>query len=204
MRAKGVMRAGELPRRVGRGAHPRQPPAGGLTAPNRYPEIFAAAAAAVPDARRILSFGWSTEEGCVSLASISRSQRSSAPRYALNLVKAWKKRSDRIRFVYSSDCTLTRLAPFDVVFCMAMPRAPKKQRRLGVIPSRFSRSRAISSRASPARGLLRNPIRCIASVTRRTAVPAHPSQSPHNTTKALLPTASPKSGDGCLWRKREP
>ena len=35
------------------------------TAPNRYPEIFAAAAAA---ARRILSFGCSTGEECVSLA----------------------------------------------------------------------------------------------------------------------------------------
>ena len=38
------------------------------TAPNRYPEIFAAAAAAAPDARRILSFGCSTGEECVSLA----------------------------------------------------------------------------------------------------------------------------------------
>lgn len=38
------------------------------TAANRYPEIFAAAAAAAPDARRILSFGCSTGEECVSLA----------------------------------------------------------------------------------------------------------------------------------------
>jgi chemotaxis methyl-accepting protein methylase len=38
------------------------------TAPNRYPEIFAAAVAAAAAARRILSFGCSTGEECVSLA----------------------------------------------------------------------------------------------------------------------------------------
>ena len=38
------------------------------TALNRYPEIFAAAAAAAPDARRILSFGCATGEECVTLA----------------------------------------------------------------------------------------------------------------------------------------
>ena len=57
----------------------------------------------------------------------------------LSLVKAWKKQSDRIRFVYSSDRTLTRLAPFDVVFCMAVLRAPKKQQRLGVHRGSYDR-----------------------------------------------------------------
>ena len=39
------------------------------TALNRYPEIFACAANAAPDTRRILSFGCSTGEECVTLAS---------------------------------------------------------------------------------------------------------------------------------------
>jgi hypothetical protein len=39
------------------------------TALDRYPEIFAAAAAAAPNARRILSFGCSTGEECVTLAN---------------------------------------------------------------------------------------------------------------------------------------
>jgi hypothetical protein len=46
----------------------------------------------------------------------------------LSLLKAMKKRSDRIRFVYSSDRILTRLAPFDVVFCMAVLRTSKRRR----------------------------------------------------------------------------
>ena len=93
------------------------------TAPNRYPEIFAAAAAAAPDARRILSFGCSTGEECVSLAEyFPKAEITGAEINVLSLVKAWKKRSDRIRFVYSSDRTLTRLAPFDVVFCMLTNR----------------------------------------------------------------------------------
>src|SRR5262245_2068225 len=58
-------------------------------------------------------------------------------------VKAWKNRSDRIRFVYSSDRTLTRLAPFDVVFCMAVLRAPKKQQRLGNYPFTRFEERAL-------------------------------------------------------------
>ena len=49
------------------------------TAFNRYPEVFAAAAAAAPDARRILSFGCSSGEECVTLADYLRKPRSSAP-----------------------------------------------------------------------------------------------------------------------------
>ena len=129
------------------------------TAPNRYPEIFAAAAAAAPDARRILSFGCSTGEECVSLAEyFPKSEIIGAEINVLSLLKAWKKRSDRIRFVYSSDRTLTRLAPFDVVFCMAVLRAPKKQQRLGNYPFEVFAERALFLEfAGPARRLTRNP-----------------------------------------------
>ena len=96
------------------------------TAPDRYPEIFAAAAAAAPDARRILSFGCSTGEECVSLAQyFPKAENVGAEINVLSLLKAMKKRSDRIRFVYSSDRILSRLGGFDVVFCMAVLRAPK-------------------------------------------------------------------------------
>ncbi|HKA64196.1 MAG TPA: hypothetical protein VKD00_00570 [Methyloceanibacter sp.] len=62
MRAKGVFR------NLRRGNYAKvvaalTPGSHQLVAPNRYPEIFAAAAAAAPNARRILSFGCSTGEG---------------------------------------------------------------------------------------------------------------------------------------------
>jgi tRNA G46 methylase TrmB len=66
------------------------------TAPDRYPEIFAAAAAAAPDARRILSFGCSTGEECVSLAQyFPKAEIVGAEINVLSLLKAMKKRSDR-------------------------------------------------------------------------------------------------------------
>jgi trans-aconitate methyltransferase len=94
------------------------------TAPDRYPEIFAAAAAAAPDARRILSFGCSTGEECVSLAQyFPKAEIVGAEINVLSLLKAMKKRSDRIRFVYSSDRILSRLGGLDALFCMAVLRS---------------------------------------------------------------------------------
>jgi hypothetical protein len=49
--------------------HPRTHQAKSTTKLNRYPEIFAAATKAAPSARKILSFGCSTGEECVTLAN---------------------------------------------------------------------------------------------------------------------------------------
>jgi 2-polyprenyl-3-methyl-5-hydroxy-6-metoxy-1,4-benzoquinol methylase len=97
------------------------------TALNRYPEIFAAAAASASGAQKILSFGCSTGEECVTLAEyFSAAKVVGADINPINLLKARKHRSDRIRFVYASDRILSRLGHFDAVFCMAVLRTPKK------------------------------------------------------------------------------
>lgn len=94
------------------------------TALNRYPEIFAAAAAAAPDARRILSFGCSSGEECVTLADYFPAAKIiGAEINPVILLKALKHRSKRIRFVYASDHILRKLAGFDLVFCMAVLRS---------------------------------------------------------------------------------
>jgi 2-polyprenyl-3-methyl-5-hydroxy-6-metoxy-1,4-benzoquinol methylase len=91
---------------------------------NRYPEIFAAAAAAAPDARRILSFGCASGEECITLANyFPEAEIVGADINPVILLKARKHRSDRIRFVYASDRILRRLRGFDVLFCMAVLRS---------------------------------------------------------------------------------
>ena len=81
------------------------------TSLDRYPEIFAAAVAAVPEARRILSFGCSTGEECVTLASyFPGALIVGTDINPLNLLKAMKHRNDRIRFVYAIDRILSGLA----------------------------------------------------------------------------------------------
>jgi trans-aconitate methyltransferase len=103
------------------------------TALDRYPEVFAAAAAAAPDARRILSFGCSSGEECVTLAEyFPKSEIIGAEINVLSLVKAWKKRTDRIRFVYSSDRTLS-----SAWRCFARRRSNSVS---ATIPLRFLRS----------------------------------------------------------------
>ena len=90
---------------------------------NRYPEVFAAAAAA-PDARRILSFGCSTGEECVTLAEyFPKAEIVGADINPVILLQARKHRSDRIRFVYASDRILSGLGGFDAIFCMAVLRS---------------------------------------------------------------------------------
>ena len=94
------------------------------TALNRYPEIFAAAAAAAPSARRILSFGCSTGEECITLADyFPEAQIIGADINPVVLLRAMKHRSNRIRFVYASDAILGRYGGFDAVFCMAVLRS---------------------------------------------------------------------------------
>jgi SAM-dependent methyltransferase len=94
------------------------------TALNRYPVVFAAAAAAAPDARRILSFGCSTGEECVTLAEyFPKAEIIGADINPVNLLKARKHRRDRIRFVYASDRILSGLGGFDAIFCMSVLRS---------------------------------------------------------------------------------
>ena len=91
------------------------------TALNRYPEVFAAPA---PDARRILSFGCSTGEECVTLAEyFPKAEIVGADINPVILLQARKHRSDRIRFVYASDRILSGLGGFDAIFCMAVLRS---------------------------------------------------------------------------------
>ena len=99
------------------------------TALDRYPEIFAAAAAAAPDAQRILSFGCSTGEECVTLARyFPNAQIVGTDINPVNLLKARKHRSERIGFVYASDRILTGFGGFDAVFCMTVLRTWKRKR----------------------------------------------------------------------------
>lgn len=104
--------------------HPRAANASNRTALNRYPEIFAAAAQAVPNARRILSFGCSTGEECASLSLyFPAAQIIGADINCLNVWRARQKvRLPNIQFIYSRDATLAALAPFDAIFAMAVFR----------------------------------------------------------------------------------
>jgi cyclopropane fatty-acyl-phospholipid synthase-like methyltransferase len=121
------IRRGNFTKAVARllpGCH--QVPSG--TALNRYPEIFAAAAAVAPGVRTILSFGCSTGQECVTLANYFPSARIvGADINPLSLLKARKHRSDRISFVYANDRNLSGFGGFDAVFCMAVLRVPSKR-----------------------------------------------------------------------------
>jgi trans-aconitate methyltransferase len=93
------------------------------TALDRYPEVFAAAAAAAPDARRILSFGCSSGEECVTLAEyFPKAEIIGADINPVILLQARKHRSDRIRFVYASDRILSGLGGYYSNFSMAVLR----------------------------------------------------------------------------------
>jgi len=98
------------------------------TAFNRYPEIFAVAAALLPNALKVLSFGCSTGEECATLAEyFPAAMIIGTDINPLNLWKARKFRSKRVRFVYAADRLLRRSAPFDAVFCMAVLRTPERE-----------------------------------------------------------------------------
>jgi hypothetical protein len=87
---------------------------------DRHPRIFAAAASVARDARRILSFGCSTGEECVTLKMyFPNAEIIGADINPLNL---WKARhrygSDGIRFVHAGKRSLTSQGLFDVIFCL--------------------------------------------------------------------------------------
>jgi SAM-dependent methyltransferase len=94
-----------------------------MTALDRYPEIFAAAAAAA-DARRILSFGCSTGEECVTLRRyFPLAEIIGTDINPLNLWEARRRhRSDGIRFVYASDRALSSRGLFDAICCLTVLR----------------------------------------------------------------------------------
>jgi SAM-dependent methyltransferase len=94
------------------------------TAFDRYPQIFAGAARAAPDARRILSFGCSTGEECATLKLyFPQAKVVGADVNPVSLCKArWRYGSDSVSFAYASDLALKLRAPFDVIFCLTVLR----------------------------------------------------------------------------------
>jgi len=173
---------------------------------NRYPEIFAAAVAALPSAQKILSFGCSTGEECVTLASyFPGALIVGADINPLNLFKARKHRGDRIRFVYASDRVLSSFGGFDAVFCMAVLRTPKRKKIAEHYPfARFEeRALFLESLAKPG-GLL-----VIHNATYRFSDTAHrgtyetiPVAAPCD--KAYLPDGITEANpDSCILRKLE-
>lgn len=94
------------------------------TALDRYPEIFAGAAAALPNARRILSFGCSTGEECASLqAYFPKAEIVGTDINRLNLWRARRRHgSSGIDFVHAGDEALSSCGPFDAIFCLTVLR----------------------------------------------------------------------------------
>jgi SAM-dependent methyltransferase len=94
------------------------------TALDRYPEIFAGAAAAAPDARRILSFGCSTGEECASLQRYFPEAKIVGA--DINRINLWRARrrhkGDGIDFVHADDEALAARGPFDAIFCLTVLR----------------------------------------------------------------------------------
>ena len=177
------------------------------TALNRYPEIFAAAAAEAPNARRILSFGCSTGEECVTLASYFPSaQIVGTDINPLNLLKARKHRSERICFVYASDRMLDGFGGFDAVFCMAVLRTWKRDRIADFYPfERFAeRTLFLESLVRPG-GLLviHNATYRFGDTVRQCAYEAIPVAAPCG--KVYQPDGVTEAiPEGCLFRKLEP
>jgi SAM-dependent methyltransferase len=197
------IRRGDIARVVARllpGAH--QLP--NLTALNRYPEIFAAAAAGTPGASRVLSFGCSTGEECVTLAEyFPMAEIVGADINPMNLLKARKHRNHRIRFVYASDRILRGFGGFDVVFCMAVLRTSKKRRIFRFYPfDRFvERAQFLESLVKPG-GLLviHNASYRFSDTPRRFTYDRVPVIADHD--KVYLPDGMTETKpDGCMFRR---
>jgi SAM-dependent methyltransferase len=94
------------------------------TAFDRYPQIFAGAALAAPNARRILSFGCSTGEECATLKMyFPQATVVGADVNPVSLCKArWRYGNDSVSFAYASDLGLKLRAPFDAIFCLTVLR----------------------------------------------------------------------------------
>ena len=201
------IRRGQFTRLVA-SLHPRCHQGPNKTALNRYPEIFAAAAAAAPNAQRILSFGCSTGEECVTLANyFPHAQIVGTDINPLNLLKARKHRSERVRFVYASDRFLCGFGGFDAVFCMAVLRTWKRKRVAEFYPfDRFAeRAQFLESLVRPG-GLL-----VIHAATYRFGDTVHRwtyetiPVAAHQRTKVYLPDGvTETTPESCIFRKLKP
>ena len=201
------IRRGQFTRLVA-SLHPRCHQGPNKTALNRYPEIFAAAAAAAPNAQRILSFGCSTGEECVTLANyFPDAQIVGTDINPLNLLKARKHRSERVRFVYAGDRFLCGFGGFDAVFCMAVLRTWKRKRVAEFYPfDRFAeRAQFLESLVRPG-GLL-----VIHAATYRFADMMHKCAyetipvTAFQETKVYLPDGVTEAiPEGCIFRKLKP
>jgi 2-polyprenyl-3-methyl-5-hydroxy-6-metoxy-1,4-benzoquinol methylase len=174
------------------------------TSLNRYPEIFAAAAALLPSALRILSFGCSTGEECVTLASyFPTALIIGTDINALNLWKARKHRSERIRFVYTIDRLLASFGGFDAVFCMAVLRTHKRKKIAEHYPFRRFEERALflESLVRPG-GLLviHNSTYRFSDTAHRATYETIPIDAHYD--KVYLPDGNTETTpDGCIFRK---
>ena len=114
--------------------HPSCHQCSNRTALDRYPAIFAAAAAAAADAQRILSFGCSTGEECVTLQKyFPQAEITGADINLLNLWEAWRRhRHDGIRFVYASDRALSSRGLFDMICCLTVLRDTRLDDELSI------------------------------------------------------------------------
>ncbi|MGE3528547.1 MAG: class I SAM-dependent methyltransferase [Methyloceanibacter sp.] len=94
------------------------------TAFDRYPQIFAGAARAAPDARRVLSFGCSTGEECATLKQyFPRAEIVGVDVNPLSLLRAWWRYSGQsMHFAYVNDLALKARGPFDVICCLTVLR----------------------------------------------------------------------------------
>ena len=172
---------------------------------NRYPEIFAAAAAAAPDARRVLSFGCSTGEECATLASyFPKAQIVGADINLLNLLLARKHRSDRIRFVYASDRTLSSLGGFDALFCMSVLRNPKSKRRAGLYPFERFEERVLFLKSLVRPGgllVIHNAMYRFGDTAHKSSYERIPVVARHDKDVFLRDGVTEAEPDGCLFRK---
>jgi SAM-dependent methyltransferase len=200
------IRRGRIAKAVGRllpGCH--QLP--NLTALNRYPEIFAAAAAAAPQAKRVLSFGCSTGEECVTLAEyFPKAQIVGTDINPVNLLRARKHQSHRVRFVYARDRILSGFGGFDIVFCMAVLRTPETNGIGQHYPfERFvERAQFLESLVRPG-GLLiiHNATYRFSDAPRRFTYDSVPVVAEHD--KVYLPDGMTETKpDGCMFRRVSP
>jgi cyclopropane fatty-acyl-phospholipid synthase-like methyltransferase len=200
------IRHGQIAKAVGRllpGCH--QLP--NLTALNRYPEIFAAAAAAAPHAKRVLSFGCSTGEECVTLAEyFPGAEIVGTDINPVNLFNARKHRNQRIRFAYAHDRILRGFGGFDVVFCMAVLRTSAKRGMYRYYPfHRFvERAQFLESLVKP-EGLLviHNATYRFSDAPHRFTYDSVPVVAEHD--KVFLPDGKTETEpDGCIFRRMSP
>ena len=96
-----------------------------VTEMDRYPEIFKACATYAAEQQnqpKLLSFGCSTGEECLTLNSyMPEAAILGADIVKSNLRKAKQKvKNDRIKFFYSSDENLASNGPYDMIFCMSV------------------------------------------------------------------------------------